>query len=99
MGVPVKSNGVSMLVKQLDARPGTKFEVIRWNEIDAIKRFGTLVKVGDKVKDSGLIQIEYTDKSRDKATEVANALADQYLAYAIAARQANDTSTLKFING
>lgn len=99
VGVPVKSNGVSMLVKQLDARPGTKFEVIRWNEIDAIKRFGTLVKVGDKVKDSGLIQIEYTDKSRDKATEVANALADQYLAYAIAARQANDTSTLKFING
>ncbi|MFL9867940.1 polysaccharide biosynthesis tyrosine autokinase [Paraburkholderia fungorum] len=99
VGATVKSNGVSLLVKQLDARPGTKFEVVRWNEIDAIKRFGDLVKVGDKVKESGLIQIEYADKSRDKATEVANALGDQYLAYAIAARQANDTTTLAFING
>ncbi|WP_242665741.1 polysaccharide biosynthesis tyrosine autokinase [Paraburkholderia ginsengiterrae] len=98
-GTAVRNNGVSMLVKQLDARPGTKFEVIRWNEIDAVKRFGNLVKVGDKTKDSGLIQVEYTDKSREKATEIANALGDQYLAYAIAARQANDTTTLAFING
>jgi tyrosine-protein kinase Etk/Wzc len=99
VGTPVKSNGISMLVKQLDARSGTKFEVIRWNEVDAIKRFSNLVKVGDKTKDSGLIQVEYTDKSREKATEVANAIGDQYLKYAIAARQANDTTTLAFING
>jgi tyrosine-protein kinase Etk/Wzc len=99
VGTPVTDNGVSMLVKQLDARPGTKFEVIRWNELDAVKRFGDLVKVSDKVKDSGLLQIEYADKSPDKATEVANALGQQYLASAIASRQANDTTTLAFING
>ena len=99
VGATVRGNGISMLVKQLDARPGTKFQVIRWNELDAIKQFGTLVKVGDKVKDSGLIQIEYADRSQDKATEVANALGEQYLTYAIAARQANDTTTLAFING
>ncbi|WP_120293466.1 polysaccharide biosynthesis tyrosine autokinase [Paraburkholderia sp. BL23I1N1] len=99
VGAAVRSNGISMLVKQLDARPGTKFQVIRWNELDAIKQFGNLVKVGDKVKDSGLIQIEYADKSQGKATEVANALGEQYLTYAITARQANDTTTLAFING
>ncbi|MFM0340770.1 polysaccharide biosynthesis tyrosine autokinase [Paraburkholderia fungorum] len=98
VGKAVQQNEVSILVKQLDARPGTKFQVIRWNSLDAIKRFGELVKVGDKVKDSGLLQIEYEDKSPDKATEVANALADQYLAYAVAARQLNDTTTLAFIN-
>jgi tyrosine-protein kinase Etk/Wzc len=99
VGTPVTDNGVSMLVKQLDARPGTKFEVIRWNELDAVKRFGDLVKVSDKVKDSGLLQIEYADRSPDKATDVANALAQQYLASAVASRQANDTTTLAFING
>lgn len=98
-GTPAVENGVSMLVKELDARPGTKFQVIRWNELDAIKRFGELVKVSDKVKDSGLLQIEYADKSPDKATEVANALAQQYLATAIAGRQLNDTTTLAFIKG
>jgi tyrosine-protein kinase Etk/Wzc len=99
VGTPVTDNGVSILVKQLDARPGTKFEVIRWNELDAVKRFGDQVKVSDKVKDSGLLQIEYADKSPDKATEVANSLAQQYLASAVASRQANDTTTLAFING
>lgn len=99
VGTEVKDNGVSMLVKQLDARPGTKFEVIRWNALDAVKRFGDLVKVSDKVKDSGLLEIEYADKSPEKAAEVANALGQQYLASAIASRQANDTTTLAFING
>ncbi|APA87579.2 polysaccharide biosynthesis tyrosine autokinase [Paraburkholderia sprentiae WSM5005] len=99
VGVPLKQNGVSMLVKELDARPGTKFEVIRWNELDAIKRFSGLIKIGDKVKDSGLMQIQYRDKSPDKAAAVANALGQQYLASAVASRQANDTQTLAFING
>lgn len=99
VGTPVSNNGVSMLVKQLDARPGTKFEVIRWNALDAVTRFGDLVKVSDKVKDSGLLQIEYADVSPDKATEVANALGQQYLASAVASRQANDTTTLAFIEG
>ncbi|MBB5503059.1 polysaccharide biosynthesis tyrosine autokinase [Paraburkholderia sp. MM5384-R2] len=99
VGMPLKQNGVSMLVKELAARPGTKFEVIRWNELDAIKRFTNLVKVGDKVKDSGLLQIQYRDKSPDKAAAVANALGEQYLASAVASRQSNDTQTLAFING
>ncbi|MCC8403083.1 polysaccharide biosynthesis tyrosine autokinase [Paraburkholderia sp. MMS20-SJTN17] len=99
VGTPVNQNGVAMLVKELDARPGTKFEVIRWNELDAIKRFSGLVKIGDKVKDSGLLQIQYRDKSPDKAAAVANALGQQYLASAVASRQANDTQTLAFING
>ncbi|WP_246278904.1 polysaccharide biosynthesis tyrosine autokinase [Paraburkholderia ultramafica] len=99
VGKPATDNGVSTLVKELDARPGTKFKVVRWNSVDAVKRFGDLVKVGDKVKDSGLLQIEYVDKSPDKATEVANALGQQYLASAIASRQLNDTNTLAFISG
>ena len=99
VGTQAKGNGVSMLIKELDARPGTKFEVIRWNELDATKRFLNLVKVGDKVKDSGLLQIQYRDKSPEKAADVANALGQQYLASAIASRQLNDTKTLAFING
>ncbi len=63
-----------MRVDALVARPGTEFTVVRWNAVDAIKRFDALIKVGDKVKDSGLVQIEYTDKSALKAAEVANAL-------------------------
>ncbi|MGT2473350.1 polysaccharide biosynthesis tyrosine autokinase [Paraburkholderia terrae] len=99
VGKPAEGNGISMLVNQFAARPGTHFEVIRWNSVDATKRFMDVVKITDKVKDSGLIQIEYADKSPSKAAEVANALGQQYLAAAIAGRQLNDTQTLNFIKG
>lgn len=99
VGTPASANGVSMLMKQLIARPGTVFQVVRWNSLDAVKRFADVVKVTDKVKDSGLIEIEYSDKSPAKAAEVTNALGQQYLAAAIASRQSNDTKTLAFING
>jgi tyrosine-protein kinase Etk/Wzc len=99
VGKPAEGNGISMLVNQLAARAGTHFEVTRWNSVDATKRFMDVVKITDKVKDSGLIQIEYADKSPSKAAEVANALGQQYLAAAIAGRQLNDTQTLNFIKG
>jgi len=99
VGKPANSNGVSILVAQLVARPGTSFEVIRWNSLDAVKRFGDVIKVTDKVKDSGLIEMEYSDSNRAKAVEVTNALAQQYLAAAVASRQSNDSKTLAFING
>lgn len=99
VGKPAEGNGISMLVNQLAARSGTQFEVTRWNSVDATKRFMDVVKITDKVKDSGLIQIEYADKSPSKAAEVANALGQQYLAAAIAGRQLNDTQTLNFIKG
>lgn len=99
VGIRAMGHDVTVLVNELTAQPGTEFEVVRWNSLDAVKRFNNMVKVTDKVKDSGLIQIEYADKDPVKAAEVANALGQQYLASAVASRQANDTKTLAFING
>jgi len=92
------SNGVSMLVTQLVARPGTQFGVKHWAMLDAIKRFSNNLKVSDKVKDTGLVQIAYTDSHPGMAADVANAISEQYMATAVAAKQRNDTATLAFIN-
>ena len=91
------SNGVSIQVTQLVARPGTQFAVKHWAMLDAIKRFSKDLKVSDKVKDTGLVQIAYTDSSPGMAAEVANAISQQYMTTAVAARQRNDTATLAFI--
>ncbi len=92
------SDGVSMLVAQLTARPGTQFEVKHWAMVDAIKRFSKDLKVSDKVKDTGLVEITYSDTKPEKAAEVANAISQQYMMTAVAAKQRNDNSTLAFIN-
>ena len=92
------SDGVSMLVTELAARPGTQFEVKHWAMLDAIKRFTKDLKVSDKVKDTGLVEITYSDRHPEKAAEVANAISQQYMLTAVAAKQRNDSSTLAFIN-
>jgi tyrosine-protein kinase Etk/Wzc len=92
------SNGVTMLVTALVARPGTQFGVKHWAMLDAIKRFSNNLKVSDKVKDTGLVQIAYTDSHPGMAAEVANAISEQYMTTAVAAKQRNDTATLAFIN-
>lgn len=99
VGQAASANGVSVLISGLSARPGTEFTVVRWNALDAVARFAAQVKVSEKVKESGLLEVEYTDTSPEKAAEVTNALGQQYLASAIASRKLNDTNTLAFING
>lgn len=91
------NNGVTMLVTELTARPGTEFELKHWATLDAIKRFSDDLKVSDKVKDTGLVAITYSNAHPEKAAEVANAISQQYMATAVAAKQQNDTATLAFI--
>ncbi|MBU6489149.1 MAG: polysaccharide biosynthesis tyrosine autokinase [Burkholderiales bacterium] len=92
------SDGVSMLVTEFAARPGTQFEVKHWAMLDAVKRFTKDLKVSDKVKDTGLVEITYSNRHPEKAAEVANAISQQYMLTAVAAKQRNDSSTLAFIN-
>ena len=98
VGEPASSSGTSITVTRLVARPGTIFKVIRWNPIDAFNRFLHDLKVIDKAKDTGIIEITYMNHSAKMAAEVTNALAEQYIALAIANRQRDDTATLAFIN-
>lgn len=92
------SDGVSMLVTEMVARPGTQFKVKHWAMLDAVKRFTGDLKVSDKVKDTGLVEIAYTNAQPEKAAEVANAISQQYMLTAVTAKQRNDSATLAFIN-
>jgi tyrosine-protein kinase Etk/Wzc len=98
VGEPASSSGISITVTQLLAHQGMIFKVIRWNSIDAFNRFLRDMKVIGKGKDTGVIEITYMHHSPAMAAEVANALAEQYIALAVANRQRDDTATLAFIN-
>jgi tyrosine-protein kinase Etk/Wzc len=66
--------------------------------LDAIKAFAKNLKVSDKVKDTGLVEIAYMNRSPEKAAEVANAISQQYMMTAVTSKQRNDSATLAFIN-
>lgn len=99
-GKSVASNDVSITVSSLFARPGTEFKVIRWNSLDAVDRFKRNMKVTSKGKGTitSIVQLTYNDDNPWTAAEVANALAQQYIASAVESRQRDDSKTLDFIN-
>jgi tyrosine-protein kinase Etk/Wzc len=98
VGQPAAADGISMMVTRLVARPGTEFSVVRWNPLDAVIRLQRDVKVTSKGKDTGVVQLSYIDRDPSKAADVANALAQQYIASAVVNRQRDDSKTLDFIN-
>ncbi|WP_408411553.1 polysaccharide biosynthesis tyrosine autokinase [Paraburkholderia sediminicola] len=91
--------GPSILVDQLIARPGTQFTVTHRNTLDAIDELRRKLKIVETSKDTGIVQISFASKDRGLAADVANAVAQQYIASSVSSRQLNDTKTLEFIQG
>jgi len=97
VGTTAHADGFTILVTHMVARPSTRFDVTRYNEITAVQQFRHALKVSDDANDAGVVRITFDAASPIVAMGVANGIAQNYLTTAIAARRANDTTTLDFI--
>ncbi|WP_244137501.1 polysaccharide biosynthesis tyrosine autokinase [Burkholderia pyrrocinia] len=98
VGEQVQADGVSILVKRLDARPHTEFDVVAWNGVNALQRFSSNLKILEKGRETGIVQITFDSNDPEVSANVANAIAQGYVAATITERRANDSKTLDFIN-
>lgn len=98
VGEQASNGGISMLVNKLVARPDTEFQVTPLNEVNALKRFTHDLKVAEKGKETGIVQISFDSSSPWVAAGVANAVAEDYVEATIASRRMSDSKTLEFIN-
>ncbi|SAK63530.1 exopolysaccharide biosynthesis protein [Caballeronia arationis] len=96
-GSLAQKDGVSILVSQLVARPGTEFMVERLSEYSALQRFGKQVKASEPQKESGVVQISYENKDPKLAQDVTNAIAQTYIASHVDQRRTEAGSTREFI--
>jgi tyrosine-protein kinase Etk/Wzc len=97
VGRMASGGGVTMLVKQLVALPGTRFTVVRSNDLDAITGFQLALDVQEQGKQTGVIQISTQDKNPERAAQLANAVAQSYLREYTSARQADAVKMLDFL--
>ena len=98
VGERASGSGVSLLVDNLVAWPSTEFKVMAFNEVNALKRFSHDLKVSEKGKDTGIVQISFDSSNPSVAAAVANAVAQSYVRATVISRQMSDTKTLEFIN-
>lgn len=97
VGQMAEGNGVSIKVTQLVARPGTHFEVMRANDLDAIAAFQSGITVQEQGKMTGVIEISLDDTDPARAAMIANALADSYMHQHIESKQADAEKMLAFL--
>ncbi|WP_322102769.1 polysaccharide biosynthesis tyrosine autokinase [Paraburkholderia sp. J41] len=97
VGQTAQGGGVSILVSQLTARPGTRFTVVRMNDLDAISAFQNAIQVQEQGKQTGIIDISLEDTDPTRAAMVANAVAQSYLREHVATKQADASKMLDFL--
>lgn len=69
-----------ILVSSMRARPGTRFTVTRYPQVDAVQNVLDNLEVQELSTSSGVISISYTSPSSRLAAAVVNALMESYLA-------------------
>jgi tyrosine-protein kinase Etk/Wzc len=97
-GLAAKDNGVTVLVSQLVARPGTEFYVTRASQLQASVNFAVGLQVSERGKDTGLVQIAYSGNKPFFVTEVVNAVAASYLKQRTERAQEEANRMLTFLN-
>ncbi|WP_051481311.1 polysaccharide biosynthesis tyrosine autokinase [Paraburkholderia nodosa] len=97
VGQVEQGGGVKLLVNKLVARPGTRFKVVRLNDLDAISGFQNAIQVQEQGKQTGVIDISLEDNDPEHAAAIANAVAQSYLREHVATKQADASKMLDFL--
>ncbi|MEM5387317.1 polysaccharide biosynthesis tyrosine autokinase [Paraburkholderia phymatum] len=97
IGQAASANGVTILVKRLIARPGSRFSVTRLNDVDAVDTFQKSVDVEEQGKLTGLVNVFVESADPRFAADVANELAQTYLRGHVQSKQINAQNMLSFL--
>ena len=103
VGVPVSvklgtdADSATIVVSQLEAPRGSQFSVVRQKPSTAVRQLRGMLDVGESVRGSGVIRIGAQSPSRERASQLANAVANAYLRQNVERRSAEASQTLAFL--
>ena len=96
-GELVEHNGISLLVTDLVARPGTEFLLTKASRLSAISDLGGSLSVSETSRGSGILQLSLTGTNQADITATLNSVARQYLLQNIQRMSAEAEKSLSFL--
>jgi tyrosine-protein kinase Etk/Wzc len=97
VGEVARDNGATVLVRKLVARPGTRFNVVRTGELEAVEALGRSVQVKEVGKQSSVLELSYENSDADRASAIANAVIRSYMTQDVQRRQTEATQVIDFL--
>jgi tyrosine-protein kinase Etk/Wzc len=88
---------VKLFVTQLEARPETRFTLIRHSKAKAIKELKTILSIAEVGKGTGILELVIESDDRKKAVQIVNEIANIYLQQSVEQKSAESQKTLEFL--
>ncbi len=98
VGQPASAHGVTMLVRTLEANPGTLFDVVHRSELAAINELAQNISAVERGRDSGIVALTYRSSSPQLAAQVLDRITSAYLQRNIKRTSAEAEKSLAFVN-
>ncbi|MBB4866414.1 tyrosine-protein kinase Etk/Wzc [Pseudomonas nitritireducens] len=92
-------NGLKLQVQNLQANPGTHFQVIKHRRLSTILNYQDALKVSETGKESGILDLTLDDADPEKAQAVLNEISNQYVLQNVKRASAEAASSLDFLRG
>ncbi|CDS54751.1 Tyrosine-protein kinase Wzc [Polaromonas sp. CG9_12] len=70
---------VRLLIDKLEAVPGQEFELVRHSRLDTIERLQAALKIAERGRQSGVIEVVLRDTDRHRLVAVLNEIGRQYV--------------------
>ncbi|NWO99024.1 polysaccharide biosynthesis tyrosine autokinase [Escherichia coli] len=98
VGELLEDKNISILVNEIKAEPGTKFNVIYRSRLKAINDLQEVLSVSDQGKDTGMLTLMLSGDDPALISNILNSISQNYLAQNVARQAAQDAKSLEFLN-
>lgn len=97
IGQLLQKNGVSILVSDIHATPGTEFKISKISELRAINNLLDAFDVADKGKDTGVLGLTLTGEDPVLISKTLNSITKNYLEQNVERKSEEDAKSLDFL--
>lgn len=98
VGIPLKNNNIKLLVSEIQAEPGTEFEIQKLSRLEAINKLAKAFAVNEQGKDTGMLNLTLTGENPELIAKILDTISTNYLNQNIARQAAQDAKSLDFLN-
>jgi tyrosine-protein kinase Etk/Wzc len=89
---------ISLLVTRIDARPGADFDLVRQSRLDTMENLQKKLRVNEKGRQSGIIEVTLQDPDAPKLTQLLNEIGRQYVRQNVERKAAEAQKMLAFLD-
>lgn len=92
-----KHNGLSILLSEIQAEPGTIFRVQKLNTLTAINNVLGNLSVADKGKDTGVLSLSFEGEEAELTNKILNSISQNYLQQNVERKSEEAGKSLEFL--